>query len=325
MSKTIFIYDKETLSYKKVRKSWRKRTQNYLLFLGTAALFGLSIFVLLYHFDFMYSPREVEQKREIKQYQTQYAILNKKLEQLEIVLKNVVDRDEELYRAYFELSPIPPEQRNKGLGGLNRYEYLQGQSNSELLISTTQRLEKLQRQLAIQSQSLDEITKFVKEKEKLLAAIPAIQPVQNKHLTRIASGYGWRNDPFTKAKKFHYGMDFTAPTGTPIYATGDGIITRADNKSSGYGHHIRIDHGFGYESLYAHLSRYNVRVGQRIKRGEVIGFVGNTGRSEAPHLHYEIKKDGQHLNPINFYYGNLTPEEYAIMLEQSTKENQSLD
>ena len=172
---------------------------------------------------------------------------------------------------------------------------------------------------------MDEIARLAEEKEKLLEAIPAIQPVSNEELTRMASGFGYRRDPFTKVKKFHFGMDFTAPRGTPVYASGDGKVVRADNSASGYGRHIRIDHGYGYESLYAHLYKYNVRRGKRVKRGDLIGFVGSTGRSEAPHLHYEIFKDGRRINPINFYYGNLSPEEFADMLRASQQENQSLD
>ncbi len=177
----------------------------------------------------------------------------------------------------------------------------------------------------MQSKSLDEIAILAEEKEKFLNAIPAIQPVANKDLTRIASGYGMRSDPFTKERKMHWGMDFTAPRGTPIYATGNGVVERADNNATGYGNHIRIDHGYGYVSLYAHLYKYNVRRGQKVQRGDLIGFVGSTGRSEAPHVHYEIFKDGQRINPINFYYGNLSPEEFDVILQKAQLENQSLD
>ena len=173
---------------------------------------------------------------------------------------------------------------------------------------------------------MDEITKLAEEKEKLLMAIPAIQPINNDDLTQNGPlAFGWRSDPFTKARKMHRGMDFTAPKGTPIYATGDGKIKRADNKASGFGKHIRIDHGYGYITLYAHLSKYNVKRGQKVKRGDLIGFVGSTGRSEAPHLHYEVWKDGDRINPINFYYGSLSAEEFENMLKYATQENQSLD
>jgi len=166
---------------------------------------------------------------------------------------------------------------------------------------------------------------LAEDKEKLLSSIPSIQPVRNEDLSRIASGFGYRSDPFTKTRKKHWGMDFTAPRGTPVYASGDGKVTKADNTVSGYGKHIKIDHGYGYESLYAHLYKYNVRRGKKVKRGDLIGFVGSTGRSQAPHLHYEIFKDGSRINPINFYYGNLSPEEFAELLIQAQIENQSLD
>ena len=245
--------------------------------------------------------------------------------QIEEVLGNIEERDNNIYRLYFEANPIPDEQRKAGFGGINRYKSLEGFNNSEMIVSTTKRLDIIKKQMAIQSKSLDEITKLAEEKEKLLMSIPAIQPINNEDLTRMASGYGWRSDPFTKARKMHYGMDFTAPKGTPIYAAGDGKVTRADNNSSGYGKHIRIEHGYGYLSLYGHLSQYNVKKGQKVKRGDLIGFVGSTGRSEAPHLHYEVWKENDRINPINFYYGSLSPEEFENMLKFANQENQSLD
>jgi murein DD-endopeptidase MepM/ murein hydrolase activator NlpD len=257
--------------------------------------------------------------------QLQFELLNKKIEQAQTVLAEVEDRDNNLYRVYFESNPIPEEQRKAGFGGINRYKDLEGFDNSKLIINTTRNLDILTKQIVVQSKSLDEIAKLAEEKEKLLEAIPAIQPVKNEDLTRMASGYGYRTDPFTKARKFHYGMDFTAPRGTPVYATGDGKVTRADNTATGYGNHVVIDHGYGYESLYGHLYKYNVRAGQKVQRGDIIGFVGSTGRSEAPHCHYEVFKDGERINPINFYYGSLTSEEFAEILRKSQEENQSLD
>jgi murein DD-endopeptidase MepM/ murein hydrolase activator NlpD len=179
--------------------------------------------------------------------------------------------------------------------------------------------------MVIQSKSFDEVQRLALDKEKLLAAIPSIQPIKNDDLKRMASGYGWRTDPFTKARRKHKGMDFTSPRGTPVYATSNGKITRADNRSFGYGKHIRIDHGYGYVTLYAHLNDYNVKRGMRVKRGDIIGYVGNTGRSQAPHLHYEILKDNKAINPINFFSGDLNPEEFEAMLEAANRENQSLD
>lgn len=325
MAKVKYYYDPETLSYRKIEPKASKRYRNALLFLVAAALFGFLGLIVLLHTDILNTPTELSLQREVKNYELHFELLNKQMEQMEQVLTHIEERDNTIYRLYFEVNPIPEEQRRAGFGGVNRYKPLEGFTNSERIIDATKRLDILQKQMAIQSKSLDEIVKLAKEKEKLLAAIPAIQPVSNQDLTRMASGFGWRSDPFTKARKMHWGMDFSAPRGTPIYAPGDGKVIRADNRSSGYGKHIRIDHGYGYKSLYAHLSRYNVRRGQSVKRGDLIGFVGNTGRSQGPHLHYEVSKDGERINPINFYYGSLTAEEFKNMLKIAGQENQSLD
>ncbi len=325
MSKVKYYYDPDTLSYRKIEPEKSKRYRYITFFFLGSFLFGLLGLILLLNTNIINTPRELSLQREVKNYELQFELLNKKMEQIEDVLANIEDRDNNIYRLYFEANPIPEEQRRAGFGGINRYKSLEGFNNSEMVIATTQRLDIIKKQMAIQSKSLDEITKLAEEKEKLLVSIPAIQPLNNEDLTRMASGYGWRSDPFTKARKMHYGMDFTAPKGTPIYASGDGKVTRADNNSSGYGKHIRIDHGYGYLSLYGHLSQYNVKRGQKVKRGDLIGFVGSTGRSEAPHLHYEVWKDDARINPINFYYGSLSPEEFENMLKFANQENQSLD
>lgn len=325
MSKVKYYYDSETLSYRKIeRKKGRKLKIFALSFLGMI-LSGFLLLLIYINLPSIQTPKELSLQRELNNMQLQFELLNKKMEQAQAVLAELEDRDNNLYRVYFESNPIPEEQRKAGFGGINRYKDLEGFDNSKLIINTTRNLDILTRQIVVQSKSLDEIAKLAEEKEKLLEAIPAIQPVKNEDLTRIASGFGYRTDPFTKARKFHYGMDFTSPRGTPVYAAGDGKVTRADNKASGYGNHIVIDHGYGYESLYAHLYKYNIRKGQKVQRGDIIGFVGSTGRSEAPHLHYEVFKDGERINPINFYYGSLTAEEYAEILQQAQQENQSLD
>ena len=325
MSKVKYYYDPDTLSYRKIEPKKSRRYRNIGLFVLGAALFGLFSLVFLLNTNLINTPAELSLRREVNNYELQFELLNKKMEQMEEVLANVEERDNNIYRLYFEANPIPEEQRRAGFGGINRYKSLEGFNNSEMISATTKRLDIIKKQMAIQSKSLDEITKLAEEKEKLLRAIPAIQPINNSELTRMASGFGWRTDPFTKARRMHRGMDFTAPKGTPIYASGDGKIIRADNNSSGFGKHVRIDHGFGYRSIYAHMSKYNVKKGQRVKRGDLIGFVGNTGRSEAPHLHYEVWKDGDRINPINFYYGSLSDKEYQKMLKMASQENQSLD
>ncbi|MDA8658151.1 M23 family metallopeptidase [Flavobacteriaceae bacterium] len=325
MSKVKYYYDQETLSYRPVKATSKNRISNIVLFVLASFFFGVTCLLILLNSDVINTPSEIVQKRTLKNYELQFDILNKKLTQLEAVVSNVEERDNNLYRVYFEASPIPEEQRRAGFGGVNRYKDLEGYDNSDLVINTAKRLDILTKQTVVQSRSLDEIERLAANKAALIEAIPTIQPVKNKDLTRIASGFGYRSDPFTKARKMHFGMDFTAKRGTPVYATGNGVVKRADSRSSGFGKHIRIDHGFGYISLYAHLSKYNVRRGQKVKRGDIIGYVGNTGRSAGPHLHYEIIKDNKKINPLNFYYGNLSPEEFEALLTQSKQENQSLD
>ncbi len=323
MAKVKYYYDSDTLSYQKIEVRKRDKTTRFLLLLVVSVLLmliGFLVFTPIFE-----SPKEKELKRELQFVKLNEELHSKKLVQLEKVLHDLQERDNNIYRLYFEVNPIPEEQRKAGFGGVNRYKALEGFDNSEMIIDVTKNMDILSKQLYIQSKSLDEIVKLAENREALLAAIPAIQPVKNEDLTRMASGFGWRTDPFTKARKRHKGMDFTAPQGTPVFATGDGVISRADQRASGYGKHIRINHGFGYVTLYAHLSKYNVKKGQKVKRGDLIGFVGNTGRSKAPHLHYEVIKNGRHLNPINFYYGDLSPEEFIAMQKAAAIEGQSLD
>ncbi len=325
MPKYKYYYDQETLSYRRIEVNTSVRFRNAFVFLTVSALFGLIMLLVLLSSPLIETPKEIAQAREIDNYQMQYEQLNRKIQQIESVLDNLQDRDNQIYRVIFEANPISEDVRKAGFGGVNRYADLEGFENSELVISTTKRMEILSKQVVVQSKSLDEIQRMALDKEVLLSAIPSIQPINNEDLRRMASGYGWRTDPFTKTRRKHKGMDFSAPTGTPIYATSDGKVIRVDGRAPGYGKHIRIDHGFGYVTLYAHLSKYNVHRGQEVKRGDVIGFVGNTGRSVAPHLHYEIRKDGVAVNPINFYYGDLNTEEFNALLEAANRENQSLD
>ena len=325
MAKVKYYYDSENLAYRKIITKTRKKIGVVLLFLVASALFGLLSFIVLLNTPYFETPKNKKQAREIENLKLRYAILNKKMEEVEDVIKFIEDRDNNLYRVYFNTSPIPEEERKAGFKDVNRYKDLEGYDNSQLVTNTTKRIDVLRKELAIQSKSLDDILKLAKAKDKLLAAIPAIQPVRNENLKRMVSGFGYRTDPFTKARKMHEGMDFTSKTGTPIYATGDGVVAKADNTVSGYGNHIVIRHGFGYETLYAHLSKYKCRAGQRVKRGDIIGLVGSTGRSEGPHLHYEVHKNGRVVNPLNFYYGNISAVEYVAISQLANQENQSLD
>ena len=323
MAKVKYYYDSDTLSYRKIELRKRDKFRRMLVFFMASVLMGGFIVFIMY--QFLESPRQKVMKRELENMKLHYELLEKKMAQAEEVLDGIQKRDNNIYRTYFEANPIPEEQRKAGFGGVNRYKAIEGFDNSQMIIEATKNIDILSKQLYVQSKSLDEIINLAKDKEELLASIPAIQPVSKEDLTRMASGFGWRLDPFTKARKRHKGMDFTSPKGTPIYATGNGKVIRADAGSSGFGKHIRIDHGFGYVTLYAHLSKYNVRKGQKVKRGDLIGYVGSTGRSQAPHLHYEVRYNKQQVNPINFYYGDLSPAEFQEMLKMASQEGQSLD
>ena len=325
MSKTKYYFDKDNLEFVPIKRTNLNKLYNLILFLISSIIFAGFITVLLLNTEFINTPQELVQSREIRNYDLQMKVLNKKLDQVESTLANIEKRDNNLYRVYFEASPIPEDQRRAGFGGVNRYGYLEGFESSDIIVNTTERLDILTKELVIQSKSLDEIELLAKNKESLLSSIPSIQPVSSSDLKRMASGYGYRIDPFIKKRTMHWGMDFSAITGTPIYATGDGRISRADARAVGFGNHVRIDHGFGYVSIYAHMDKIIVKRGNRVKRGDLIGYVGNTGRSVAPHLHYEIVKDSRKINPINFYSGSLSPIEFEELVNQASQENQSLD
>ena len=275
--------------------------------------------------NMLITPKLMSQKLEIQNFKVRLQELNNKLEESENLLTAISERDEKLYRVTYDASPISGNQYQAGYGGSERYSDLSGYANSELLIQTSKRLDKLLSNISVQNFSLKELEKVAEEKEDFLKAVPSIIPIKNEQILRFSSGYGYRIDPFTHKRKMHRGVDLTVPRGTPIYATGDGIIERVDSSVSGYGRHIKINHGFGYQSIYAHLSRYNVRKGQRVQRGDLIGYSGNTGRSAGPHLHYEIIKDGVHQNPIHFYYGSLTPSEFDAIISKSAQITKSLD
>lgn len=274
--------------------------------------------------QFLITPTHQVDKRELENLKLHYELLAKRMEESSSVLEQMKDRDNTIYRAYFEANPIPDEQRKAGFGGVNRYKALEGFDNSKMIIEVTKNLDVLSKQIAVQSKSFDEIVLLAKEKEKMLASIPAILPVKLEDLTRMASGFKWRMHPILKIRKFHKGMDFTAPKGTPIYASGNGRVSRA-SRSSTYGNVVYIEHGYGYKTVYAHMSKIKARRGQIVKRGDLIGYVGNTGRSVSSHLHYEVHKNNRAINPINFYYGDLTPAQFSEMQKAAQQEGQSYD
>ena len=323
MSKIKYYYDTKTLSYKPIESSGVDKFKNFIVYFTSSAI--LAFFILLIFFQYFDSPKEKRLKGEINNLLSQYEIINSDLKKIEIVLDDIQTRDDNIYRTIFEADPIPTSIRKQGFGGVNRYKKLSGFSNSDLIINTTKKVDQLTKQLYLQSKSFDEIIELAKNKSKMLASIPAIQPVANKDLKRMTSGYGYRIHPIYKTRKMHYGMDYSAKVGTEIYATGDGVISKVKRSKRGYGNYVKINHGFGYETLYAHMSKYIVKKGQKVKRGEVIGYVGNSGISTAPHLHYEVRKDNKKINPVNFYFNDLTPEEYEKMLELASQPNQSFD
>lgn len=323
MAKIKYQFNTKSLKIEKVQVTMKERLKRLAGSMAFGLVFGAVVIVLAY--NFMSSPREKALKNELEQFKLQYKILNDRMDRIQNVLADVQDRDDNIYRVIFEAEPVPSEVRKAGFGGFNRYEHLEGFANSDIIINTAKRLDQITSQLVVQSKSYDQVFKMAKDKEKLIASIPAIQPVDFHDLRRIGSLYGYRTDPFYKVTKFHEGIDFTAPVGTPIYATGDGVISSAEYNSGGYGNIIVINHGFSYETKYAHLSRIKVKVGQKVKRGEIIGLMGNTGKSTAPHLHYEVHKSGVPINPIYFFFNDITPAEYQAMLEMSAKPSQTLD
>lgn len=323
MPKARYRFNPETLQYDRIELSFQKKVLRFLSYFAASILLG-AIYMLLFTFLFD-SPKERKLKREVSELRSQYELMNKQMDQVVSVLEDLEYRDDNLYRTVFEAEPIPKSIRKAGFGGVNRYSELEGYENSDIIINTAARLDQITREVYVQSKSYDELIELAKNKEKMLASIPAIQPISNKDLKRTASGWGYRIHPIYKIRKFHYGMDFTAPRGTPVYATGDGVVKMVRKSRRGYGNQILIDHGYGYVTQYAHLNDFNVRKGQKVKRGDVIGFVGSTGLSTAPHLHYGILYNGKYVNPINYYFNDLSADEYEKMVTLSQNAGQSFD
>ena len=323
MAKVRYHFNTNSLKIEKVKVTLTQKLVKFFSIVVTGLVF--SALVILFAYNFLDSPKERMMQREIDQYKLQFTILNDKLERVESVIGDLRERDDNIYRVILESEPIPSSVRKAGFGGADRYAKLEGYKNTDIIKSTSRKLDLISSQLYVQSKSFDEVFELAKRKEELIASIPAIQPVSNKDLRRIGSYFGYRTDPFYKVTKLHEGIDFTAPIGTEIYATGDGVIKTIEQSRGGYGNMIVVNHGFGYETLYAHMSKINIKQGQKVKRGQVIGFVGNTGKSTAPHLHYEVRKNGIPIDPINFFFNDITPEEYALMIEQSERPSQTLD
>jgi murein DD-endopeptidase MepM/ murein hydrolase activator NlpD len=321
MAKVKYYYDESALSYRKITVN--KSNYYRRIFLIFLAIFFIAFIGFIGFSQIIMSPTALAQKRELENLEFNFELLNKRLEESSAILSQLQERDNNIYRSYFEANPITEEQRKAGFGGVNRYKVLEGYDNSKLIKSITKEVDILSKQMVVQSKSLDEIVALAKQKENMLSSIPAILPIKIKDLTSVASGYKMRMHPILKINKFHKGMDFTARIGTPIYASGNGRVIIAE-RSSTYGNVVYISHGYGYKTIYAHMSKIKVRRGQEVKRGDLIGYVGNTGLSVAAHLHYEVHKNGISLNPINFYYGDLSLDEFAA-LQKASEESQSFD
>lgn len=323
MAKKKYIFNPQTLEFEEFKTSRKTKFWNVTLYLLSTAAFAF-LFVILIQ-NFFGSPTERMQAREIEYLKLQYDIMNDKIDNLDMLLVELEDRDDNIYRMIFEADPIPSSVRKAGYGGSNRYIALDGHVNSDMVINTAKRIDVLTSQLYVQSKSFDEIYEMAKNKSEMLSCIPAIMPVKGTDINRISSHYGQRTDPFYKVTKFHGGIDFSGRVGLGIYATGDGVVIKVEKNKSGYGNNILIDHGYGYKTRYAHLHSFKVKKGQKVKRGQEIGTMGNTGKSTAPHLHYEVIKNNKTVNPINFFYNDITPEEYDKILELSQLPSQTMD
>lgn len=324
MARIKYYYDTETCKYERIRT---KKTDIILNSLGILSLtLAMAVGLLVLYSNYFESPKELMLKNEVSELEYYYSKLNKDVEALGKTMQGLEHRDDNIYRVVLGSEPIDKSVRDAGVGGMDRYADIKEKNiiHGDIIINLQERVDKLRRKLYIESKSQDEVVQKAENKEKLFAAIPAIQPIANKNLIALASGFGMRVHPIYKVKKMHTGIDFAAPIGTPIYATADGKIEEVSVRFSGYGKMIIIDHGFGYKTRYAHMHDFAVRQGQSIKRGELIGYVGDTGLSTAPHLHYEVFMNGEFINPVHYFFNDLSPAEYEKIVELASIENQSL-
>ena len=324
MARIKYYYDTESCKYERIKVSTWDIILNLLGFFSVSLIIAVAIVILFS--TYFEPPQETLLKKENRELMLYYELLDKEVNDLKQMMSALQERDDNVYRVIFEADPIPSSIRQAGVGGAERYKDLLDSDlvREELILNNLTKVDQLKKQMYIQTKSYDEILLMAKNKSKLLAATPAIQPISNKELTRLASGYGMRTHPIYKVRRMHYGIDFTAPRGTPIFATGDGVVDRVIRQFGGYGREIIIDHGFGYKTRYAHMQDFEVKKGDKVKRGDRIGTVGNTGLSTAPHLHYEVIKDNKPVNPVHYFFQDLNDEEYEKILELASIENQSL-
>lgn len=323
MKKIKYFYNTQTLKYEKLVVSVRVKILRILGFISAAIVTGTLFLSVSYRF--LDSPKEKMLRRDIDNMKEDYDALQSRMVELKGHLDELQHRDNNIYRVIFEADPIPDSVRTGNAQKNEELARLQSKPNETIISATAKMLEELVSRVAVQEKSYLQIEDLIKNKQKMLASIPAIQPVSNKDLNRIASGFGYRIDPIYKTMKFHSGLDFSAPSGTPIYATGDGKVEEASLSDVGYGNHVVINHGYGYRSLYGHMVRIKAKRGQTVNRGDVIGWVGSTGKSTGPHCHYEVSKNGIKVDPVYFFYNDLTPEQFDRMLKIARSGNQSFD
>lgn len=324
MARIKYYYDTETCKYERIKT---KKSDVILNALGILSLtFALAVSLLILYTSYFESPKELMLRNEVRELEFYYEKLRNEVNNMSEILSALEERDDNIYRQVLGAEPIDKSIRNAGAGGAERYADIRNKNiaNKKMILELNERVDKLRRKIYIESRSHDEVLELAENKEKMFAAIPAIQPIANQELYRLASGFGMRTHPVYRVKKMHTGIDFAAPIGTPIYATADGTITNVSLRFSGYGKMIEVDHGFGYKTRYAHLHDFNVKVGQQVKRGELIGYVGNTGLSTAPHLHYEVLLNNKPINPVHYFFNDLSPDEYEKILELASRDNMSL-
>ncbi len=323
MKKIKYNFNTHTLRFDKVEVPLKIRLLRLFGFVATSIVTGVVIVAIL--FQYIDSPKEKLLRQQNEIYKANYSVIQDRVRRLELQMNELESRDNEVYRSIFESSPIPDSARLKDIEALKEVRMIQNLSSTQLLTNLITQLNNLSVRSAFQDKSYVEVSVMVKNKEKLLRAIPAIQPLSNTNLNRIASGFGKRIDPLYKEYRVHFGLDFAAPSGTPIYATADGVVKVAGFNSDGYGNKVVIDHGFGYQTLYGHMVRINVNPGQSVVRGSVIGYVGSTGKSTGPHCHYEVIKNGTKVDPVYYFYNDLTPAQFDRILKAAAANKQSLD
>ena len=313
MKKIKYFYNTHTLRYEKLVTPFRVKLLR--LFGILSGLIVASTIVIYLYIRFFPKPTDIEVNRKYELLKENYNQVNDKVKSLQQQMASLEKRDNEVYRSIFEANPLPDSARAKLIEQQKEIEKIKDMGDFELGKDITSQLNNISARILFQFKSYDNIALLIKNQDVKLASIPAIQPVSNKQLDHIASGFGMRIDPVYGTPKMHKGLDFTAPQGTPIYATGNGIVTTANGSNGGFGNHVVINHGYGYESLYGHMVRIKVHQGQRIKRGEVIGWVGSTGKSTGPHCHYEVHINGQEVDPVYFFYSDLNAEQYDRLLK----------